>query len=245
MFVARSLLFRVHESPRYLSSLGLHGDRDRILSLVVAINGRTDRSEQLHMYEALRDNLLPGVENQESVAPQPELPALERLSSSLPILHRHTRTAVHGSPVYGNTSRITDTVKTATLDPEESTADWSFPTRNMNRSNGSDEDLIRAGTDLNSDSYLDTNTDSRTALQLQVKDRSLSQWSDRFKVLFGPYWRRTTLLMWCIWTSMALGKVCHPWAHLVSLNLTVHSLWNVSPLSTYALRFVTINMGAP
>jgi hypothetical protein len=55
--------------------------------------------------------------------------------------------------------------------------------------------------------------------------RPIAAWLDRVAMLFAPQWRLTTILVWCAWWGMSLGKFLHN-VHMRPLtycaNISVH-----------------------
>lgn len=252
MFIARSVLFRMHESPRFLLANSRSTEAAHVLDKIAVYNQVPDfqldmgveQSEPLKSpvrrrdnspYRLSEDRASVGSSRTSSSTPRP---VHDRLNSS-------TRIQVNGNgkPNYSKPpdSPIRATVSDPALQrhrsqfftPSEELSgfDWTLgDKRDKNARRGSVVSALPVESNIAEED--DSDDDD---VEAPVKPKSgYAAWAEKFQIMFGPKWRRTTVLMWIIWAFMALGELTSrlpPYrvAHrMVRYFITLYSIWDVS-----------------
>lgn len=229
MFAVRSLLFRLHESPRFLAANARADEAAMILRKIAIYNEAHDFGVDFESDHLLTngDSVTPAqsVEQADATRDPPTTP--KQVSSSTPPPHARlnssTRIPIGGGNAYAPTSPTSPTTehrpplsqrRSQFFTPSEELAgfEWRRAEPGSRRPSGaftahlpdisSEPSPIENGSDTSSDGAEKDESSPVIKGNTAIRDGL-----DRLKVLFTPKWRRTTTLIWIIWAAMALGEI--------------------------------------
>jgi hypothetical protein len=210
MFIIRSAIFRLHESPRFLVANRRSDECARVLSKIALINRITDFQPTM----AWEGSSLKGI----SVKPGTGIANNPSKGELRPPLHSRTTSNARLEPLdhadYGHSND-----SGLTLFGRKGRSSFHTPSEELGPPEIIPNDMttLRQSTDsvngetacLTEDSQEDQDDSSPHAdisLNSRRKEKNgIRGWSARFSSLFQVQWWRTTILMIYIWTSMALG----------------------------------------
>lgn len=225
MFAARFLLFRLHESPRFLVSKRKQDEALAVLKKIAVFNDRplalelrdVHGKDSIESYRSVKTAEAKPAEWETNLAGSPQVEGT--LNAVHPGITSHNSSAYldftsareYGTPpplengVRSGIIRTTSTLQGHTFHTpsEELSQARAFPFANDTHRNSSEEDEEATG---------DTTVDS-TTLEIERDDPArtmglrqlLDNGSARLNLLFVPKWKRITILMWTIWGLMSLA----------------------------------------
>lgn len=199
MFIARVVLFRLHESPRYLVHAGRPHDAIESLRRIAEYNGDSLAINVRDVEDRRRASLC--LTSRE--ASQTERYFSPRTSIENQTNYQATNispftVSVMCSPVdVPDSTRLDVTTETET-DPLVSNDAESKPLRRSEAISPSQASQLPSNQSTTVKPYF---------LRYFPKplERPLAAWLDRLSLVLSKEWRRTTLLMWCIWFCLSLG----------------------------------------
>jgi hypothetical protein len=225
MFAARFLLFRLHESPRFLVSKRKTDEALAVLKKIADFNDRPLALELRDVHgkasiESYRTVTVPEAKPSEPESISASSPTGQaNLSATHPGIVSSNSSAYldfasareYGTPpplengVRSSTIRTTSTLHGHSFHTpsEELSQARAFPFASDTHRNSSEEDNQAADDTTFDSSTLDLEQDEqfRTMGLRQVLDNG----SARLQLLFVPKWKQTTMLMWTIWGLMSLA----------------------------------------
>lgn len=225
MFAARFLLFRLHESPRFLVSKRKTDEALAVLKKIADFNDRPLALElrDVHGKDSMESNRTVKAAEARPLETETISASNPRDQANLGATHPgiissnssayldFTTAREYGTPpplengVRSATIRTTSTLQSHSFHTpsEELSQARAFPFASDPHRISSEEDDQAAGDTAIDSSTLDLEQDeqSRTMGLRQV----LENGSARLRLLFVPKWKQTTILMWTIWGLMSLA----------------------------------------
>lgn len=237
MFIARSVLFRLHESPRFLQANKRTKEAAHILDQIAVYNQVPDYRTRIDVEEGDRDDqeqerdLSPYRQDEDRTSiglgkPITLASVLGYENGNTPPLHTRldssTRIKVAHKPLY--THSLDQPSTPGLLEPtsnrprsqfytpseELSGFDWTMAPDKQNRRSSvlsgppADNQILEEG----DDKVVDNGKEGYGGDRGEDVMSGYEAWMEKFQIMFGPKWRRTTTLMWAIWMMMSLGKFC-------------------------------------
>lgn len=236
MFVARILFFRLYESPRYLVHAGRHEEALESLQLISRFNGRelplqlSDVADDMPSprvgetapflpatpadpgFVKQDDQGEDASENLESPEdPHTRRPGQRTRMASDTGLFEGAETKTYGSQDVSPAGEgLNPLERVASPDAETGDGQLSPTTAHAQATSSR---LQRPSTRRRSvlsttsrrSSFYEAERKIYLALPRAVR-KPLQAWLDRMALVLAPEWRRTTILVWCAWFSMALGE---------------------------------------
>jgi len=225
MVIARSAMFRLHESPRYLVATRRKDECAKVLSKIAHFNNMPEFTPSVGGQGSLK-RLSAALLTVPFEAPPMERRTIE-ITQTPPPHSRMTSSArieTLGTPLYGHKLSSSLNVGTPsrksrnpffTPSEELGAPDWdgSDAGRTSTQVRHSMDGIKRESIEEEDEDGLESDDEGAQDLARKEgyatpKERlmaGLDAWSARFRVLFGPQWRRTMALMIYIWMSMALA----------------------------------------
>ena len=236
MFVARILFFRLYESPRYLVHAGRHEEALESLQLISRFNGcelplqlcdvaddmPTPRVGEAAPFlpETPADPDFVKQDDPDQHASEdlesPEDPHAQRPGKRVRMasdtgLFEGVETKTYGSQDASPAGEGLDPMERVASPVAENDDGHLAPTTAHARATSSR--LHRPPTQRRSvqstisrrSSFYEAERKIYLALPRSVR-KPLQAWLDRMALVLAPEWRRTTILVWCAWFSMALGE---------------------------------------
>lgn len=226
MFAARFLLFRLHESPRFLVSKRRTDEALAVLRKIAVFN---DRPLTLELRDVHGKTSMDSSRTMETAEAKP---AAREADLADPQANQYNSKAVHPGLASHNSSAYLDfsaareygtppppengarsaTVRTtSTLQAhsfhtpsEELSQARAFPFASNTHRTSSDENDPTAGDTSIESAIVDLDADDPASTPVGLR-QLMDNGTARLQLLFVPKWKRITILMWTIWGLMSLA----------------------------------------
>jgi hypothetical protein len=225
MFAARFLLFRLHESPRFLVSKRKPGEALAVLKKIADFNDRPLALELRDVHGKDSMESYRTVTAAEAKPTDPESVSAPSLTNQANLGTTHPGIISSNSSAYldfasareyGTPPPLENGVRTSTIRTTSTLQGHSFhtPSEELSQARAFPfaSDIPRSSSDEDDQAAGDTTFNSST-LDLEQDEQSramglrqvLENGSARLRLLFVPKWKQTTILMWTIWGLMSLA----------------------------------------
>lgn len=257
MFIARIVFFRLHESPRYLVHAGRHLEAIESLQMISRFNGSDltleleDVQDQHHPQAPITLAVPVPHSNCRNTEPRPRATSITIFSAT--DVDGDNNPSSGSPPKAARPALVTQYNSTDAapiiLDGHSFTTPaevhvpafpgpTSLPDLPQNGGDTDNEPSLPAATPRPVRRGVSPGT-RRSRRISSVYERRLCEclpqfvrkplwaWWDRVMMVLTPEWLRTTLLVWAVWCSMALGEYYSNYGDLEEILMRFHSFYDV------------------
>ncbi|KAG9014265.1 hypothetical protein FRB94_013575 [Tulasnella sp. JGI-2019a] len=210
MFLGRFILFRLHESPRYLAHAGRPADAVHALKKITKFNGQSLELDMKDVAVTPRVSAIifdidsSEIQQTGTVRKPPHL-SFETKGSTPPAVSYQSTSSQSTPPLPGDYTFQTPTTERGSIFSQEPQSPRDDLLSNPLQDDEWRRPPPRARRRSRGVSFAESVAPAVEGWYSEWVLQPLAAWWDKMASLLTPEWRRTTLLIWTAWTLMSLA----------------------------------------